>query len=54
MHSFFAEAAPEVGLAAENGFFYRLAGSEHNDDKDWKKLLKVNDFFWMQPVKNVI
>lgn len=51
MHKTFAEGAPKLGIAAENGFFYRLS-SEKN--KDWTRLLKVDDFLWMDPIKNLI
>ena len=51
MHKTFAEGAPKLGIAAENGFFYRL-NSEKNTD--WTRLLKVDDFLWMDPIKNLI
>lgn len=42
MHQWYAEACPKLGLAAENGFFWRfnsLSKTEH----EWGKLIKIND-----------
>jgi trehalose-6-phosphatase len=45
IHNCLAQRAPKLGLAAENGFFYRL-GSEDKTEEDWKNLLKESDFVW--------
>ena len=43
MHKWYAEKAPKLGLAAENGFFWRM-DSEQKDEHIWVKLLpKVVD-----------
>jgi hypothetical protein len=42
-----------MGLAAENGFFYRV-NSDNKGEKEWNKLIKVNDFLWMDTILNVV
>lgn len=43
MHKWYSEAAPSLGLAAENGFFWRMDSIE-KDEHMWMKLLpKVVD-----------
>jgi trehalose-6-phosphatase len=32
MHSWYAKCAPKLGLAAENGFFYRWPDGEEVDE----------------------
>jgi len=53
MHQLFATSAPRLGLAAENGFFYRI-NSDKKSETEWNKLIKVNNFLWMDTVLNVI
>ena len=53
LHHLFAQSAPKMGLAAENGFFYRV-NSDNKGEKEWNKLIKVNDFLWMDTILNVV
>eukprot|EP00002_Diphylleia_rotans_P010845 TRINITY_DN2145_c0_g1_i3.p1 TRINITY_DN2145_c0_g1~~TRINITY_DN2145_c0_g1_i3.p1 ORF type:complete len:564 (+),score=125.06 TRINITY_DN2145_c0_g1_i3:85-1776(+) len=39
---------PQLGLAAEHGFFYRKPGN-----KDWEQLEPEADFSWMQPAATI-
>ena len=43
MHKWYGSRAPKVGLASENGFFWRM-DSEGKNEHEWIKLLpKVID-----------
>jgi trehalose-6-phosphatase len=42
MHQWYAEACPALGLAAENGFFWRPDSKDKNEHQ-WAKLLKITD-----------
>jgi trehalose-6-phosphatase len=42
MHKWYAEACPLLGLAAENGFFWRPDSLDKNEHK-WIKPLKITD-----------
>lgn len=42
MHKWYAQACPGVGLAAENGFFWRL-DSRDKSEHHWAKLINVTD-----------
>lgn len=42
MHQWYSQACPNLGLAAENGFFWRLDSKEKNEHH-WAKLLKTTD-----------
>jgi trehalose-6-phosphatase len=48
-----AESAPKLGLAAENGFFYRL-GSAGKSEENWKTLLKEGDFVWKDQIRKLM
>jgi trehalose-6-phosphatase len=42
MHKWYASTCPNLGLAAENGFFWRF-DSQNKNEHQWIKLLKVID-----------
>lgn len=42
-----------MGLAAENGFFWRL-DSKDKTEHQWIKLLKTSDFCWIESVKEIM
>ena len=42
MHTWYHKLAPKVGLAAENGFFWRW-NSENKTVNDWNKLIEIED-----------
>jgi len=42
MHKWYAETCPRVGLAAENGFFWRI-DSKEKGTHNWCRLLKTTD-----------
>jgi len=42
MHQLYSEKAPKLGLAAENGFFWRWT-SESQRESDWNTLIEVED-----------
>ena len=46
MHKWYAQSAPQLGLAAENGFFWRL-DSVNKDEHKWIKLMpRVVDLYY--------
>ena len=42
MHKWYSQKAPKLGLAAENGFFWRW-NSQNRSDNDWNKLIEIDD-----------
>ena len=42
MHQWYSKKAPKLGLAAENGFFWRWT-SLNKTDKEWTKLIEIDD-----------
>jgi len=40
-----------LGIAAENGFFYKL---KNNKDEDWLRLSKLTDFMWIESVRDIM
>jgi len=42
MHKWYAQACPRLGLAAENGFYWRSESTDKNEH-NWIKLLKITD-----------
>ena len=40
MHNWYAEKCPNIGLAAENGFFWRIDSKDKNEHH-WTKLIKI-------------
>ncbi len=42
MHNWYAEKCPNIGLAAENGFFWRIDSKDKNEHH-WTKLIKITD-----------
>lgn len=55
LQSWFTKSAPLVGLAAENGYFYRWPdGKPQNEDK-WLQLLKdAGENLWMESVRDIM
>jgi trehalose-6-phosphatase len=45
VHRWFAEKAPSLGLAAEDGFFWRPTNYKKSEH-DWIKLIKNADIEW--------
>lgn len=50
MHQWYSKKAPKLGLAAENGFFWRWI-SEGQNENDWNKLFEVDEFGWINQVR---
>lgn len=50
MHKWYSKKAPKLGLAAENGFFWRWS-SHNQSEKDWNKLIEIDDFGWINQVR---
>lgn len=46
MHQWYHEKAPYLGIAAENGFFWRWQ-SKGKLENEWNELLEVEDFEWI-------
>jgi hypothetical protein len=44
MHNWYADECPLLGLAAENGFFWRPDSKEKNEHK-WIKPFKITDLY---------
>jgi len=42
MHKLYSKKAPKLGLAAENGFFWRW-NSINKSESDWNQLIEVED-----------
>lgn len=42
MHKWYSKKAPKLGLAAENGFFWRWT-SQNQSENDWNKLIEIDD-----------
>jgi len=53
MHKWYHNLAPNIGLAAENGFFLRWS-SANKKENDWDKLLEMDDFQWINQVKLIM
>jgi trehalose 6-phosphate synthase/phosphatase len=53
MHQWYSKGAPMLGLAAENGFFWRWI-SRNSDGNDWKTLIELDDFEWMKKVRLIM
>lgn len=53
MHKWYASACPDLGLAAEYGFFWRF-DSKGKSEHHWAKLLKITDFCWIESVKDIM
>lgn len=50
MHQWYHEKAPYLGIAAENGFFWRWQ-SKGKQENEWNELLEVEDFEWINQVR---
>jgi len=53
MHSWYGIKAPHLGLAAENGFFWRW-NSKEGSSLEWKQLFCFEDFTWLHEVHNIM
>jgi len=53
VHKWFSTSAPKLGLAAENGFFWRK-DSLGVDETTWARLFRVNDFVWIEMVRDIM
>lgn len=53
MHKWYCEKAPKLGLAAENGFFWRWTSKGKREDY-WEKLIDHEDFQWIQQVRLIM
>mmetsp|Transcript_22140 Transcript_22140/g.21355 ORF Transcript_22140/g.21355 Transcript_22140/m.21355 type:complete len:134 (+) Transcript_22140:1-402(+) len=53
LHDWYGEKVPKMGLAAENGFFWRW-NSELRNEHEWIKLLQIVDFCWIESVKDIM
>lgn len=54
MHAKYATMAPHVGLAAENGFFWRW-NSFGKTDQDWEHLFdRAADCSWIKPIRELM
>ena len=53
MHEWYTKRAPMLGLAAENGFFWRWM-SRNRDGNDWNTLIDCEDFEWMTKVRLIM
>jgi len=53
MHEWYTKRAPMLGLAAENGFFWRWM-SRNRDGNDWNTLIDCDDFEWMTKVRLIM
>lgn len=42
-----------LGIAAENGFFYRYKSAGYNDE-EWLRLSKLTDFMWIKSVQDIM
>lgn len=51
MHKWYSTKAPKLGLAAENGFFWRWCSTQHKKEDEWNKLIEVDDFGWINQVR---
>lgn len=47
LHKWYAAEAPLVGIAAENGFFWRMDSVKKNEYQ-WIKLLKLLDLYYIE------
>jgi trehalose 6-phosphate synthase/phosphatase len=55
LQSWFHKSCPKLGLAAENGYFYRWPdGKEGHEDK-WDFLLKdAGDSLWIESIRDIM
>jgi trehalose-phosphatase len=53
MHAWYADKAPFLGLAAENGFFWRW-NSTNRGINDWQELFQFEDFNWIRQVQHIM
>jgi len=53
LHEWYGERVPKMGLAAENGFFWRW-NSQGRNEHEWIKLLHIVDFCWIESVKDIM
>lgn len=53
MHKWYHEKAPSLGLAAENGFFWRWTSKNMGED-EWINLVEVEDFAWIKQVRLIM
>ena len=53
LHSWYHEKAPKLGLAAENGFFWRF-DSRNKNESEWNQLIQVDDFMWIKQVRLIM
>lgn len=53
MHDLYSRKAPNVGLASENGFFWRW-NSTGKSEQDWNQLIKTKDFLWIKQVRLIM
>lgn len=49
----YSKKAPNLGLAAENGFFWRW-NSKDKKDSDWNQLIQLDDFVWIKQVRLIM
>ena len=42
MHNWYSKKASKLGLAAENGFFWRWTSTDKSE-QDWNKLIEIDD-----------
>lgn len=50
MHKLYSKKAPKLGLAAENGFFWRW-NSINKNESEWNQLVEVEDFDWIAQIR---
>lgn len=53
MHQWYNLRTPHLGLAAENGFFWRWT-SKDKTASDWSTLIEVADFEWINQVRLIM
>ena len=53
--NWFGKSAPKLGLAAENGYFYRWPTGKEGEETKWDLLLdEVGDNHWIQSVRDIM
>lgn len=53
MHKWYHKKAPKLGLAAENGAFWRWTQLGKGQD-DWNSLVELDDFTWIKQVRHIM
>ena len=53
LHKWYHKKAPKLGLAAENGAFWRWTQLGKGLD-DWNSLVELDDFTWIKQVRQIM